>query len=186
MAIRNMAFVALAALSLPVGAASQVRAREWGIDGAVSFTATEDAEGVESPNVQTWAFPVQRARAGQWITRRFQVQLSSGFSVADFGDISTVRFALAVAGLYHLTGDATRSGVFLTLGAGFDLLSHDGTDVQWTGVGGVGAKLPVGTRFAFRPALEVGRSPRSERRLAATTVSAVFGASVFTGVGGDP
>lgn len=171
-------------LIMPARAAAQTRPRELGIDGAISFTRREDTERVDAPAIQTWAFPLQRIRVGQWASRRLQLQLSTGFSVADFGEISTVRFSMGLAGVYHLTGDGVRSGMFLSLGTGFDLLSSNGTDLQWAGVGGFGTKVPLGRYFAFRPAIEIGRSLRSDRRLAGTTLAVLVGFSVFTRTGG--
>lgn len=182
---RPLVLLAMTAVVLPPGGQAQTPTWELGMDGAVSFTTREAVDGVESSSVQAWAFPLQRFRAGRWVGGRLQAQFSSAFSVADFGDASTVRFALGASGLYHLTGDGIRSGAFVSLGAGLDFVSHHGSDVQWTGVGGVGVKVPWGGRFAFRPALEVARSPRSTRRLAATTVSVVLGASVLTGSDSD-
>ncbi len=170
----------IALLGAPTTASAQTRPRELGIDGAVSFTRREDTDRVQSSVIQSWAFPLQRIRMGQWATQRFQVQISTAFSVADFGDISTVRFAAGLAGNYHLTGDGVRSGMFVSLGTGLDLLSYNGTDVQWMGVGGVGVKVPMGRYFAFRPAIEISRSLRSDRRLAGTTLAVLGGFSVFT------
>lgn len=174
----------IALLIVPGHAAAQVRQREVGIDGTISFTTREDTERIESSAIQTWAFPVQRIRVGQFVGQNLQLQLSTGFAVADFGDVSTVRFSMGLAGVYHILGDGVRSGMFVSLGTGFDFLSSNGTDIQWTGVGGVGVKAPVGRQFAFRPAIEIGRSLRSDRRLAGTTVAVLVGFSVFTGSDG--
>jgi hypothetical protein len=159
---------------------AQTRARELGIDGAISFTARENTGPGSPSSAQAWAFPLQRVRIGQPLGDRFQVQVSAAFSVADFGDISTVRFSLGVGGLYRLAGGGDRSGPFVHLGAGLDLLGSYGTDIQWTGIGGVGWRVPVGQYFAFRPAIDVGRTFRSNRRLAGTTITGLLGLSVFT------
>ena len=153
---------------------------EVGMDGLISYTMTERVERMPAVNIQTWAFPAQRFRVGWPRIGRLQPQAAVAFAVADFGAISTVTFSAGLSGLYQITGSGPRSGLFVSVGAGFDLLSDNGTDVQWTGTVGLGARMPMGSRFAFRPAVEVGRSPRSERRLAGTSVSAVFGFSAFT------
>jgi hypothetical protein len=189
--LRKLSFLALTVFLFPFTPtpstvlSAQERPREFGIDGAISLTLREDTGDVGSSTIQSWAFPVQRIRMGQWIGRGFQAQISTGFSVADFGDISTVRFALGLTGIYHITGDGPRSGMFVSLGTGMDLLSSSGTDVQWSGVAGLGVKVPAGSRFAFKSAIEVGRALRSDRRLAATTVAGLFGVSVFTGPDGN-
>ena len=170
----------LALLGLPGAGEAQNRGREIGLDGAISFTSREGMGAVPSSPIQAWAFPLQRVRIGQPLGQRFQLQISSAFSVADFGDISTVRFSLGLSGNYRVTGKGERSGLFLSLGSGMDLLSHQGTDVQWTGVAGLGMRLPVGDRFAFRPAFEVSHSPRSSRRFAANAFTGLLGFSVFT------
>ena len=157
---------------------------EVGLDGLISYTMTEKVEPMPAVDIQTWAFPAQRFRLGGPRIGRLQPQLAMAFAVADFGEISTVTFSAGLSGLYQVTGSGQRSGLFVSVGAGFNLLSDNGTDVQWTGTAGLGARMPMGSRFAFRPAVEVGRSLRSERRLAGTRVSAVFGFSAFTRSGG--
>ena len=154
------------------------------MDGLISYTTTEEVERLPSTNIQTWAFPAQRVRVGGPSVGRLQPQLAMAFAVADFGEISTVTFSVGLSGLYRITGGGDRSGLFVSAGGGFHLMSDNGTDIQWTGTVGLGAKKPMGGHFAFRPAIEVARSMRSDRRLAGTTVSAVFGFSVFTGSGG--
>ena len=175
--------VVLSAIPLLAGpnrASAQSSPQELGFDGAISFARREAADDLPSSTVQAWAFPLQRIRMGRWASQRFQVQLSTAFSVADFGEISTVRFALGIAGIYHLTDGGPRSGPFVSLGTGFDLLSNFGTDIQWSGAAGLGIKVPMGRYFAFRPAIEVSRSLRSDRRLAENTITGLFGVSVFT------
>ena len=172
--------VVLAFLGLPRAGEAQNRGREFGLDGAISLTSREGTGDVPSSAIQAWAFPLQRVRVGQPIGQRLQLQISSALSVADFGDISTVRFSLGLAGSYRVTGKGERSGLFLSLGSGMDLLSYHGTDVQWTGVAGLGMRLPIADRFAFRPAFEVSHSPRSNRRFAANAFTGLLGFSVFT------
>jgi len=179
--------LAIAGLLLAQGAVSAQGRFEVGIDGVISYTMMENVEGLQSFHVQTWAFPVQRVRVGGLDVGRLQPQLAMAFAVADYGEVSTVALSVGLSGLYRLTGSGDRSGLFLSAGGGFSLLSDNGTDVQWTGTVGLGVRTPVGARFAFRPAVEVGRSLRSDRRLAATSVSAIIGVSVFTGrAGGAP
>lgn len=181
---RRILGLAIAGLLLTQGAVSAQGRFEIGIDGLISYTTMEDVEGLQSFDVQTWAFPVQRVRVGGLGIGRLQPQLAMAFAVADYGDISTVTFSMGLSGLYRITGSGDRSGLFLSAGGGFDLLSDNGTDVQWTGTVGLGFRTPAGAHFAFRPAVEIGRSLRSDRRLAATSVSAIIGFSVFTGSAG--
>jgi len=172
--------LAFAGLLLAQGPVSAQGRFEVGIDGLISYTMTEEVEGLPSLDVQTWAFPVQRVRVGGLGVGRLQPQLAMAFAVADYGEISTVAFSMGLSALYRITGRGDRSGLFLSAGGGFNLLSDNGTDVQWTGTAGLGIRVPVGAQFAFRPAVEVGRSFRSDRRLAATSVSVIVGFSVFT------
>ena len=159
---------------------AQSRPVELGIDGAISYSFVDDNDGQGSDDVQTWAFPLQRFRAAFFLTTALQAQATTGFEVADYGEVSTVRFALALAALYHLTGDRTRSGLYVSGGAGLNLLSDVESDTQWSLGTGLGFKFPLGHRLSLRPALEVSRSLETDRRSAATTVSAVIGLSFFT------
>ena len=159
---------------------TQTRPVELGIDGAISYSFVDDTGGQESDDVQTWAFPLQRFRAAFFLTTALQAQATTGFEVADYGEVSTVRFALALAALYHLTGDRTRSGLYVSGGGGLNLLSDVGSDTQWAVGAGLGFKYPIGDRLSLRPALELSRSFETVQRFAATTVSAVIGFSFFT------
>jgi hypothetical protein len=175
-----VALCAGVAASVPSQTQAQELPIELGIDGAISYALVDAGRGAESANVQTWAFPVQRLRIAFFPMERFQLQSTMAFSVADFGEVSTVRFALGLAAVYHVTGDGVRSGLFAMGGGAFNLLSHNGSDVQWSLGGGLGYEFPMGDRLAFRPALEIARSPASHQRLGNTTVSAVVGLSFFT------
>jgi len=159
---------------------AQGRPVELGLDGAVSISRVDAVGGVASNSVQAWAFPAQRLRVGVFPADHLQLQFTMGFSVADFGDVSTVRLILGLATVYRVTGRDARSGLFASGGFAVDLLSHNGSDAQWTVGGGVGYKMPLGDRLAFRPALEVGRSFRSLLRPGNTTVSGLLGLSFFT------
>lgn len=159
---------------------AQGRPVELGMDGAVSWSFVDDVGGVASNTVQTWAFPVQRLRMGVLLAERFQVQSTLAFAVADFGEISTVRFTVGLAGSYQLTGNGPRSGLFVSGGGALNLLSQNGSDAQWTVGGGLGYRVPLGGRLALRPALEIGRSFASGLRLGNTTVSGLVGLSFFT------
>jgi len=171
--------VALSALLTDLGHA-QGRPVELGLDGAVSISRIDGVGGAGSSSAQTWAFPVQRARVGVFPASRVQLQLTMGFSVADFGAVSTVRLTVGLATEYQMTGRDVRSGLFASGGVALDLLSHNGSDLQWTAGGGIGYRAPLGDRLAFRPALEVGRSFGSKLRPGRTTVSGLVGLSFFT------
>jgi hypothetical protein len=112
-----------------------------------------------------------------------QLQAAMGFAVADFGEVSTVRYSTGLSAVVPLNGCGGRCGPFLSAGAGIDLLSDNGTDVQWLYAFGVGYRKPMGDRFLFRPQIELARTHRSDRRLAATTLSFVVGFSILTGGG---
>ena len=172
--------IGMVGMLVSVGSAAGQERFEVGMDGVISYTMTQRVERMSAVNIQTWAFPAQRLRVGWPRFGRLQPQLAMAFAVADFGDISTVTFSVGFSGLYQITGSGQRSGLFVSAGAGSNLLSDNGTEVQWTGAAGLGARLPMGSRFAFRPAVEVSRSTGTERRLAGTSISAVFGFSAFT------
>jgi len=159
---------------------AQARPIELGMDGAVSFSRVDGVGGAGSNSVQSWAFPAQRLRAGFFPADRVQLQLTMAFSVADWGEVSTVRFSVGMAAAFQLTGQGARSGLFASGGVAVDLLSHNGSDAQWTLGGGIGYKVPLGDRLAFRPALEIGRSVASKLRPGNTTVSGLVGLSFFT------
>lgn len=160
-------------------AVGQGRPVEVGIDGAISVGFVSTPEGQESEDVQTWAFPVQRIRVGMYLANGVQAQLSSGFEVADYGSVSTVRFSFGLAGLVHLSGDRTKRGAYVSAGGGLDLLSEDESDVQWSAGGGGGYKIPLGDHLSLRPGLEIARWFASSRRRAETVVSGLIGVSVF-------
>ena len=171
--------IALSVLLTDLGNA-QGRPVELGVDGAVSVSRIDGVGGAGSTSAQSWAFPVQRARVGFYPAGHLQLQFTMGFSVADFGAVSTVRFTLGLATVYQVTGRDARSGLFASGGVALDLLSRNGSDVQWTAGGGIGYRAPLGDRLAFRPALEVGRAFGSRLRAGSATVSGLVGLSFFT------
>lgn len=182
-----MVLLSRIAVLLPLGCSllwneghTQSRPIELGIDGAISYSFVDEAVDQEADNIQTWAFPLQRFRGAFFVTDGLQAQATSGFEVADYGEVSTVRFALALAALYHLGGDRIRSGPYVSFGGGLNLLSDVGSDTQWSLGAGFGFKLPIADRLSLRPALQLSRSFESDQRFAATTVSAVIGLSFFT------
>jgi hypothetical protein len=159
---------------------AQARPFELGLDGAVTVSRIDGIGGLESSTVQSWAFPVQRLRAGYFPADRVQLQLTMAFSVADWGEVSTVRLNVGIGAAYRLTGQGARSGLFASGGLAIDLLSHNGSDAQWAIGGGIGYKVPLGDRLAFRPALEIERSLASTLRPGNTAVSGLVGLSFFT------
>jgi len=159
---------------------AQARPIELGIDGAISFSRVDGVGGAGGNSVQSWAFPAQRIRAGFFPADRVQLQLTMAFSVADWGEVSTVRFSVGMAAAYQLTGQGARSGLFASGGVAADLESHNGSDTQWTVGVGIGYRAPLGDRLAFRPGLEIGRSFASALRPGNTTVSGLVGLSFFT------
>lgn len=172
-------WIALSVL-LPAPGHAQARPIELGTDGAVSLSRIGGVGGSASSTVQSWAFPAPRLRAGFFPAERVQLQLTMAFSVADWGEVSTVRFSVGLAAAYQLTGQGARSGLFASGGFALDLLSHNGSDARWTVGGGIGYKAPLGDRLAFRPAIEIGRSFASTLRPGNTTVSGLVGLSFFT------
>jgi hypothetical protein len=158
---------------------AQIRPVELGMDGAISYSIVSAPDGQDADDVQTWAFPAQRIRVGVFVNRPLQAQLSTGFSVADYGEVSTVRFALGLSGLYHVTGDRARTGLYIEAGAGLDLLSDEDSDTQWSAAAGLGYKIPLANQLSLRPAAQVARSFESDNRFAETTISFLIGLSFF-------
>lgn len=166
-------------VALAADSSAQDRPVELGMDGAISYSLVSAPDGQDVDDVQTWAFPLQRIRLGLFPSRALQAQLSTGFSVADYGEVSTVRFALGIAGLYHLTGDRTRTGLYVEAGGGLDLLSDESSDTQWSVGAGLGYKLRLSQQLSLRPAVQVARSFESGQRFAETTISGLIGLSFF-------
>jgi hypothetical protein len=158
---------------------AQDRPIELGLDGAISFTFESSSDGQDVENVQTWAFPLRRVRAGFYLARALQAQVSSGFEVADYGGVSTVRFSLGLTGMYRLTGSTPRRGLYVAVGGGIDYLSDDESDLQWLVTAGVGYRAPLGQTVSLRPALELVRSFPSDTRNSQTTIAALMGLSFF-------
>ena len=100
----------VAALFVPSGVAAQQRRLEIGLDGAVSYVSLAETEGLGSDNVQTWSFPLQRLRVGIARESALEPEVSMGFAVADFGEVSTVSFAAGASMLLRLGGAGPRSG----------------------------------------------------------------------------
>ena len=152
---------------------------ELGVDGAISVSYVSTPSGLDSDPVQTWAFPAQRLRAGLRLSRVFQLQVETGFEVADYGEVSTVRFALGMSGLAYFLNPSSLEGPFIAFGGGLDLFVEDESDQQWVVGGGVGYTVPLGSRLGLRPACQISRAFESDGRYAETTLSGLIGFSVF-------
>jgi hypothetical protein len=156
---------------------AQDRPVELGLDGSISFTFVSSGDGEDSENLQTWAFPLRRIRAGAYLADAIQAQVSSGFEVADYGGVSTVRFSLGLAGMYNPPGATPRRGLYVTLGGGIDYLSDDRSDLQWLATAGAGYRFPIGRSVLLRPAFELARLFASDNRKSATNVAGLIGLS---------
>jgi hypothetical protein len=176
--MRRIAVIATAILAVVLPSAAQAQNPiEIGVDGALSTT-------FDSPRVTDLSIPVQRLRVGFFTSPRISIE---PYGALNYGNVEGSTFThvnFGVGGLYHF--GAARSAPqpyvrpFLELEhqSFSDDLATGGTTAFALG-GGVGVKLPIANRFAWRLEAALAHTFERDRIPATTSLSGIFGLSVF-------
>ena len=154
---------------------------ELGFDGGFLYSITDSYDVMDMDDEAELAFPVQRVRAGFFVSDPVSIEPALGLSYVDYGSLSVTDFTAALAGLYHFGVDPARPRVYVGLKGTLSVAIWDQESDGQFGVGGMlGVKLPVRSRFAVR--LEAGylRAFESEDRVAARDLWTTIGFSFFT------
>ena len=138
--------IALLAMVSTTAVAQDGRPLELGIDAGVTF-------GLDDPNVTRVSIPVEAFRIGFFMTDR--VSLEPAFSLqsisADDNDFTTYLVELGL--LWHMR--AMRSGAYVrpfmgVVGFSEDVGGEDDSESQFFAGAGVGLKIPIQDRLAWR------------------------------------
>lgn len=145
-----LALLALALLSPTQTARAQGGAPiEWGVDGAVTISF--------DPTVTIVSIPVSHVRAGFFFTPNFEIEPRFGLlNISSSGNRFT-QTELELGALLHFGASRLETQPYLRPFVGLSSTSADSDDVDdesstggTVGVG-LGLKIPIGSRFAFRP-----------------------------------
>lgn len=166
---------ALAVLTLAASAQAQRSATppvELGVDAAVTIDF--------DPTVTTVSIPVSQIRAGFFATPSLEFEPRFGLiSVSGDGGHFT-RFQLDLGMLYHFSPSRAVAQTYLRPFAGV-VATSGGGDRATPSIGiGLGAKLPMGSRFAFRPELNYSHAFEHGRAPARDALQFLFGLSVYS------
>jgi len=177
--MRRIAVIATAILAVVLPSAAHAQTPiEIGVDGALSTT-------FNSPRVTDLSIPVQRLRVGFYTSPRVSIEPYGALNYGHIEGSSFTSVNFGVGGLYHF--GAARSAPQPYVRPFAELLHHSSSSEFGSGGttafalgGGIGVKLPIANRFAWR--LEAALSHTFDQDnvvRGATNLSGIFGLSVF-------
>jgi hypothetical protein len=176
--MRRIAVIATALLAVVLPSAAQAQNPiEIGVDGSLSTT-------FDSPRITDLTIPVGRIRVGFFTSPRVSIE---PFGALNYGHIEGSSFTsinFGVGGLYHF--GAARSAPQPYVRPFMELVHHSqssefvsgGTTAFALG-GGVGVKLPIANRFAWRLEAALAHTFEQDHVRASTSLAGIFGLSVF-------
>ena len=119
---------------------------EFGLDGAATFNF--------NPSVLVLTVPVAQARVGFFATPRIELEPQLGLINANGGGGHFTQLQLELGMLLHSRPSPRASQSYLRPFVGLSSVSGGGGSSTSTVAGlGLGVKVPMGSRFAFRPEL---------------------------------
>lgn len=145
-----LVLLALALLSPTLAARAQSGGApiEWGVDAAVTISF--------DPTVTIVSIPVSHVRAGFFITPTFELEPRFGLlSISSSGSRFT-QTEFELGALLHFGDSRLDTQPYLRPFVGLSSTSTDADDADDSSTGGtvgvgLGLKIPIGSRFAFRP-----------------------------------
>lgn len=141
----------LAFAASPALAQSSMGPIEIGFDASIS-RVTVGADGAESTSLTAAQLPLQSVRVAIPVMRYLSIEPAVSVLYFSADGESQTSFSGEIAGLIHLSPDRTKIQPFLRPFVGYDhdtVLSGSSGDRMTFG-GGLGMKVPAGSRFAFR------------------------------------
>ena len=173
---RRITWIAtITALLVPAHTLAQGTIVELGVDAGFEFDINDNAE-----NTTSIAVPVRQLRVGVFVGDNFQIEPRVSFAFTEIADISATELGLQLAFVYN-SGDPDRTRFFVLAGGGFDLIDIESeSDTQWGVGGGIGVKIPVGSRFAMRIEGDYIRAFESDHFTSAHVILGLIGFSFFT------
>jgi opacity protein-like surface antigen len=176
--MRRFAVIAVTVLGLSSSAAAQGQNPiELGLDGAISYK-------LDSPHVTGVNIPVGVLRVGIFVTPTISIEPFGSLdrTSADNNDFTSLNLGAGV--LFHLSGRNTVQpyvrpfAELLHNSIGFS--NNSDSDNLFALGAGLGVKIPVANRFAWRLEGALTQVLENDNNDASTVLSARFGFSFFT------
>jgi len=176
--MRHSVLIATAILAVALPCAAQAQNPiEVGIDGALGTT-------FDSPRITSLAIPVNQLRVGFFTSPRISIE---PFGSLDYGSIEDSHFTsvdFGVGALYHFGAARSAPQPYVRP---FLQLDHKSTSSDFGGGGttafalggGVGVKLPIANRFAWRLEAALAHTFEQDNVRASNSLFGIFGLSVF-------
>jgi hypothetical protein len=173
-----------AALAPPASAAGGKGSAELGLDGAVSLRIFDKVTGFLVPARPDDAFlvdlPVQSFRVGFFATDAVEIEPAIGFTLVSQGGDTAHAVDLGLDVLCRLSSGEGATP-FFAVGGGIQSLDYgSGSKSQGRLNGGLGVKLPIADRSAFRLHGVVTRNLDNSDFLGSWDLGIRFGYSFFT------
>jgi hypothetical protein len=176
--MRRVAIIAAAIIAVVLPSAAQGQNPvELGLDGALATT-------LDSPRVTDLSIPIQRLRVGFFTSPRVSIE---PYGALNYGHIESSNFTdvnFGVGGLYHFGAARSAPQPYVRP---FAELHHTSTSSDFGSGGttafalggGVGVKVPVSNRFAWRFEAALTHAFEHDHNDASTSLAGLFGLSVF-------
>lgn len=173
----------LAAIGMPLvqsGAQSSAKPIEIGIDAALQRQSFEyeNADG----SITSFRLPASQVRVGFFVNDKFSIEPVLGLQYFKGEDSDAyTQYALGLGVLYHFTADAAKPRAYVRPLIGFVGANGGGDSESATAFGiGLGAKLPIVDRLAFRAEVNYAKQSKTDSDPAISTIGLTFGLSFFT------
>lgn len=179
LAMRQTVLALVAVLAMSSSARAQKESPiELGLDAAFSY-------GMDSPHVTTVSIPIQRLRVGFFVSPTVSIEPAFGLSHSSESGDSFTQFDVGAGALFHFNSSRSEMQPYV----------RPFVDVVHTTVGfvggsggftatslgaGVGTKIPIANRFAWRLEAALARTLEHDNVKAANQLSAFVGFSFFT------
>ena len=126
--------------------------------------------------------PVQAVRVGFFTSDQFSIEPAISLSFAKPEGVDAFyEFGFTLSGLYHFVPDLSRAQPYLRGQGQVVLAGSGGESVSQLGIGGgLGVKIPIVDRLAFRLEGSYGHRFENDDVRGTNTVAALFGFSFFT------
>ncbi|MDB4890826.1 MAG: hypothetical protein JWL61_2681 [Gemmatimonadetes bacterium] len=176
--MRRLIVSAIAVLVLAPSARAQGGSPvELGLDGALSY-------GLDSPHFTFLSVPIQRLRAGFFVTPTVSIEPTAALNYSRVQGSNSTSFDFGAGALFHMAASRTAAQPYVRPFVEFGYHSFDSdpgsSSFTTTTFGaGLGVKIPIANRFAWRFEGAYSHSGPENRVTSKNQLTAFFGLSLF-------
>jgi len=168
---------AIVLLTLP----ARVRA-QGNVSPPLEFGGDAAVPVLFNPSAVVLTIPVSEVRVGYFVTPQIEIEPRVNLIAANGSGDSYTEVHLTVGALYHLTPSRAAAQTYVRPFASFSTVKFTGSDETRAGALGIGlgVKLPMGSRFAFRPELDFAHTFAGDDVEDESRVQLLLGFSVYS------